>query len=276
MELKAAAFVPSLNPVFQEQTPPSLQTNSCKVGQVSYHIFSSYLGGMAMKTAFAGLLAYCVITQDISVLLPKIGLTVQIALGSITATWLIDVFRLRKHLLFEISLLYTIKTARNWMDRVTDHIILSAIPLKNHEQFIKDANVKAVLTMLEDSELHPGLVQPLLKDDYVKANIDHLQIPAPDYLGVALPQIIQGVEFLNQKIQNNETVLVHCKAGRGRSTTIVMCWLLMYGTNGQTFPNFEDAFAWAYELVKAKRPQINLNANQRLRIKEFWQNQCQK
>ena len=46
---------------------------------------------------------------------------------------------------------------------------------------------------------------------------------------------------------------VHCKAGRGRSTTLVLCYLVSYG--GYT-P--EDAL----EMVKGKRPQISLAAGQ--------------
>ncbi len=78
---------------------------------------------------------------------------------------------------------------------------------------------------------------------------------------------------MNAAITNDEkeVIYVHCKAGRGRSATIVVAYLLKYGTEGQTFKNFDEA----YGFVKKIRPQINLNKNQQSTILEYWRQDCQ-
>ena len=38
--------------------------------------------------------------------------------------------------------------------------------------------------------------------------------------------IQRGVAFIEEMNQNEKTVYVHCKAGRGRSTTLVACYLM--------------------------------------------------
>lgn len=56
--------------------------------------------------------------------------------------------------------------------------------------------------------------------------IDFKQIKVRDYIGVAsLDQIKEGVDFILKHKSLNQSVYVHCKAGRYRSALMVACYL---------------------------------------------------
>lgn len=57
--------------------------------------------------------------------------------------------------------------------------------------------------------------------------VEQLKLPTPDFIASPSPEFIdKGVAFiLNHRRQQN-SVYVHCKAGRTRSATIVACYLM--------------------------------------------------
>jgi protein-tyrosine phosphatase len=73
-------------------------------------------------------------------------------------------------------------------------------------------------------------------------------------------QIHEAVQYMRATIEqdNKAKVYVHCKAGRGRSATIVVAYLWKYGNGGQKFNTMKETYAF----VKSLRPQINLNEGQ--------------
>jgi len=56
--------------------------------------------------------------------------------------------------------------------------------------------------------------------------------------------------FIEQSLQNNDSVLVHCCFGRSRSSAIIAAFLMVHH-------NF--SFDEAYELLKSKRPTVRIN-----------------
>jgi atypical dual specificity phosphatase len=53
-----------------------------------------------------------------------------------------------------------------------------------------------------------------------------LHIRTVDYTPPALEDIAAAVRFMAEATGRNERVYVHCKAGRGRSATVVLCYLI--------------------------------------------------
>lgn len=184
----------------------------------------------------------------------------------------------RKELRYEVSLLYTValnKLTRNhsWWNEICDHLVLGAIPLrdKGHLWSIsREKRVSAVLTLLEKFENHkPGLfTTPVQPSDWKAAKVEHLQILAKDYNPVKMHHIVKGVQFIHEHIEKKETVYVHCKAGRGRSATVVVCYLLKH----KQLNNVSEAI----DFVKKRRPEISLNSKQRASIDGFFAAHCQK
>jgi protein-tyrosine phosphatase len=164
------------------------------------------------------------------ILSSSIQVVIGAGLGAIGLAALgVTLYLFRKKCLYEISLLYTMATQDEWWNEITPKIILGAVPLKNREHDEK-ISAQAVLTLLEDFELKNGLLScPVLKEDWEKRNMEVLQIPAEDFNPLTSEQMDQAVAFINQQVEANRTVHIHCKAGRGRSAIAVIAYLLKYG-----------------------------------------------
>lgn len=173
-----------------------------------------------------------------------------------------------KKLKYEASLAYTkLNPYSAWWTKIEPfNIYLGALPLLNngHLDQIIALGVTDVLSMVEDFEMEDGWFNKPVKPSDWEANgivVKHIQ--AVDFLPLKAEEIQEGVEYLAQKIQEGHLVYVHCKAGRGRSATIVICYLMQY--EGLTFEE-------AYRFVKEQRPHINLNDQQRQAILDYFPN----
>lgn len=240
---------------------------SRKVGKVSFHFFNTHLASLGIKSLLAlvfsaALLTATFLTTAIPLAIPAV------IIGGISIILLIQVLRSRKELLFEISLLHTVKAGgQEWCTPITNNIVLGALPLEHHKDMLQKLIVSKVLTMVEEFERKPGLVRSLSKQDLETIQIENKEIPSADFIGVSPENIHEGVEYVREAISKNDVVYIHCKAGRGRSATIVVSYLLKYGHEGQTFPDFKAA----YQFVKAKRPLINLNKRQQAAVEQYQQ-----
>jgi atypical dual specificity phosphatase len=258
-----------------------------KTSKVNIHFFNSHIACFVSKIAFyAGAGAAAVAYAPSVIIIPTLFAAkflavaffpipvVAIVTSVVAALFIGEILRKRKELLYEISLLYTLFGNKEWWNTITPQIVLGAIPLgPHHAQRLKKEGVNAVLTMLEDFELEQGIVQPISSDEWAQQGIEHHHIKAVDFTGVPVDQIQQGVAFLENQIRDGKKVYVHCKAGRGRSATIVVAYLLKQ-SYAQTNTTFSDAYAAIHQQVKAARPQINLNANQQQTIRDYYQRYC--
>ena len=136
-------------------------------------------------------------------------------------------------------LLGRILRIRPWWSRVNERIIIGALPFASDVPKMHAEGVRAVVNMCEEYE---GPVS-----EYESAGIVQLRLRTIDFTSPSFADLQTGVDFIQQHTQSNESVYVHCKAGRGRSATMVLCWLV--ATEGLT-P--EEAFAF----VKQKRRHV--------------------
>ncbi|KAA8523198.1 hypothetical protein F0562_009621 [Nyssa sinensis] len=98
---------------------------------------------------------------------------------------------------------------------------------------------------------------------YHAHGIDHLVIPTRDYLfAPSFVDINRAVDFIHKNASCDRTTYVHCKAGRGRSTTVVLCYLVEY-------KNMTPAAALEY--VRSRRPRVLLAPSQWKAVQEFKQ-----
>lgn len=162
---------------------------------------------------------------------------------------------------FYPSVLYNVVRSRvqadwNWYNEITPHIILGALPSKSTLAELKQLGVTAVVTLNQPHEL---FVQPA---EYESLGFAHLWLRTTDYLyAPTLEELHRGVAFISEHIKREgKPVYVHCKAGRGRSTTLVLCYLVSTG--------LMDVDA-AWSLVLSKRPQVCLAAAQWAAVREF-------
>ncbi len=140
--------------------------------------------------------------------------------------------------------------------KITDSLFLGRLPLKNTKDHIaiQKEGITAILTMTERFEnTSRGLVSnPVRPDDWQALGIKHAQIEIPDFTPPTPQQLDMAVAIVYNWLKAGEKVLVHCKAGRGRSAEVVIAYL--YQKHPDRYPTFEDARLF----VKSKRPHITV------------------
>ena len=163
-------------------------------------------------------------------------------------------------LLFIPTLLWNILLGRllkvrHWWDKLTEEpILLGALPFSRDVPQLQAEGVTGVINMCIE---YPG---PKLA--YEKSGIDQLWLPTVDFTPPTIADIRQAIEFIERHQKDGGKVYVHCKAGRGRSATVVLCWL-MY-RHGFT-P--EEAAVW----LARQRPHINRDLAERVVVRNFHQ-----
>ena len=128
---------------------------------------------------------------------------------------------------------------RAWWSHVDDGTILGALPFSSDVASLQAEGVRAVVNMCEE---YAGP-----EEVYERAGIVQLRLPTIDFTAPSLEHLKRGVAFIEQYVSAGQGVYVHCKAGRGRSATMMLCWLV--ATKDMT-P--EEAYAF---LLK-KRPHV--------------------
>ncbi|XP_010540815.1 PREDICTED: putative dual specificity protein phosphatase DSP8 [Tarenaya hassleriana] len=162
--------------------------------------------------------------------------------------------------LFYPTLIYNVfrnklESEFRWWDRVAEFILLGAVPFPSDVPRLKELGVCGVVTLNEPYET---LVPTSL---YKSHSIDHLVIPTRDYcFAPSMEAICKAVDFIHRNALAGKTTYVHCKAGRGRSTTIVMCYLVQH-------KHMTPEAAYAY--VRSIRPRVLLAASQWKAVVEY-------
>ncbi|XXG64320.1 hypothetical protein AAC387_Pa05g2305 [Persea americana] len=167
-------------------------------------------------------------------------------------------------ILFYPTLLYNvfrnkIQAEFRWWDEVDQFLLLGAVPFPTDVPRLKGLGVQGVITLNESYET---LVPTSLYHDH---GIEHLVIPTRDYLfAPSFVDINRAVNFIHKNASSGRTTYVHCKAGRGRSTTIVLCYLVKYK---------HMTPADALEHVRSKRPRVLLAPSQWKAVQEYGKHQ---
>ncbi|KAK4262575.1 hypothetical protein QN277_028120 [Acacia crassicarpa] len=163
--------------------------------------------------------------------------------------------------LFYPTLLYNVVRNKmqaefRWWDKVDESILLGAVPFPIDVPRLKELGVRGVITLNESYET---LVPTSL---YHAHGIDHLVIPTRDYcFAPSLHDICSAIDFIHENALAGRVTYVHCKAGRGRSTTVVICYLVHHKLMTPSA---------AYDYVKSIRPRVLLASSQWQAVLEYY------
>ncbi|GKB89906.1 putative dual specificity protein phosphatase DSP8 [Tanacetum coccineum] len=142
-----------------------------------------------------------------------------------------------------------------WWDHIDEFLLLGAVPFPKDVPRLKELGVGGVITLNESYEtLVPTSLYSLMElDNLVFRQCDYLFAPS-------FYDIDRAVEFIHRNATSGKTTYVHCKAGRGRSTTIVLCYLVEYK---HMTPDS------ALEYVRSRRPRVLLAPSQWKAVKNL-------
>ncbi|MHA1589720.1 MAG: protein-tyrosine phosphatase family protein [Candidatus Njordarchaeales archaeon] len=87
----------------------------------------------------------------------------------------------------------------------------------------KRHGIKAVVSLLEDHEFHVNI------DEIKQAGFEILWVPVKDMTAPTLDKLLKIVEWIDEKIEENKPVVVHCYGGYGRTGTVLAAYLVYKG-----------------------------------------------
>ena len=117
-------------------------------------------------------------------------------------------------------LLGRIFKVRRWWDLIDKQVILGARPFRRDAQRLRDLGVTGVVNMCEE---YFGPMR-----EYERLGIEQLHLPTIDFTHPLEEHVEAGAAFIDRHVGKGGVVYVHCKAGRARSATIVLWWLVRY------------------------------------------------
>jgi len=140
----------------------------------------------------------------------------------------------------------------SWWNRIDNYLILGALPLGSTVAELKSEGVQAVVNTCDE---YKGPITA-----YDKHDIKQLWIPVVDFTSPSVSQIETAVAYIEKHTKNGQTVYLHCKAGKGRSVTIALCYLMK-----SKKISAQEALI---HIIKA-RPQVSKYVWRRPCVKEF-------
>ena len=153
------------------------------------------------------------------------------------------------------ALLGRILKVRNWWDPIDDHVILGAFPFASDVKLLAKLGVRGVVNTCEE---YGGPVT-----EYEKHGIEQFHMPTIDFTHPAYEDVCGAVEFIESRIKKDQKVYIHCKAGRGRSATVAICWVMKAK---------KMSAAEAQRFLLEKRPHINQHLPERPVVQRFESN----
>ena len=137
------------------------------------------------------------------------------------------------------------------MSWVTDHL---AVGGRVHPEDIKAVAKVGITNIVDTRSEHCDDAQALSKE-----HIELLHLPANDSRPFTIEQMMQGAQWVQERIDQGGRVLIHCEHGVGRSVLLTCAVLVYDGMHAQH----------ALQLVQQKRWQAAPNHRQVRRLREF-------
>lgn len=158
-------------------------------------------------------------------------------------------------------LMYRLGLWRQW-DAIDEHVILGAIPVRGDLERLHALGVTAVINLCEE---FPGEPQKL-----AALGMTQLYLPTLDYHCPSLDDINTALDFIRTHTSSkgkrpsaanpSGSIYIHCKAGRGRSAAVALCYLMV--SRGLTAAD-------AAKLLKQLRPAVRRGIHEQEPIRAF-------
>lgn len=142
--------------------------------------------------------------------------------------------------------------ALNWWDIVDEQVLVGGALMFNDITRLRHQGVGAIVNLCAERS---DKAQRLST-----AEMDYLWLPVIDARPPTVPQILQGLAWIEDCLYRGRTVYIHCASGMGRSVTLLACWYLY--AHRMSVPQ-------VLVFIKKRRPQTSLTRGQLQRIDEI-------
>jgi len=106
----------------------------------------------------------------------------------------------------------------NHWDLIDPMILLGAVPSRADLRTLHGMGVRSIVNLCEEFAGHI--------EEMASLGMTQCHLPTLDYHCPPEDVLIRGVRFLGQETAAGRKTYVHCKAGQGRSATLVLCHLM--------------------------------------------------
>ncbi|EER03305.1 hypothetical protein Pmar_PMAR000542 [Perkinsus marinus ATCC 50983] len=100
-----------------------------------------------------------------------------------------------------------------------------------------------------------------LNREFGNSSVESRSFPMIDFVSPELHTVEAAVDYIDEQLEAGKCVYVHCKAGKGRSGTIVICWLMQH---------FRMSPEDAQEYLMKARPQVLKVLYKREVVREYY------
>ncbi|OBZ90194.1 Phosphatidylglycerophosphatase and protein-tyrosine phosphatase 1 [Choanephora cucurbitarum] len=149
-------------------------------------------------------------------------------------------------------------TGWSWYNRIDGHLILGALPTPSQIKTLRrQENVDTVINLCAE---FPGY-----KKLYKELDIQQIRLGIPDYSIPPVESIQHIIQQIDDRKQQNpkSTIYLHCKAGRGRSAIIAVCYLLR---------TYKLDLMTCQKLILERRTQVDKDLCQTDQVRLFYKN----
>jgi len=136
---------------------------------------------------------------------------------------------------------------------ITENLLISGEYDENDIFTIQKLGINCVIDMRSESLFDESLFESI--------GIKYFNIPVDNYFAPELEQIDTAIEYIKSHITTDNNILIHCKEGVGRSSLIIIAYLITTGL---------DLFE-SMEIVKSNRWGANLNNIQFQKLKKWYE-----
>lgn len=173
----------------------------------------------------------------------------------------------RKQLLYDVgvSSLYSLHKYKmfDWFNPISSNIYIGALPLRdlNHHNILPRKGIQTVISLVEKFELNDdNFLTPVQRSDWVQKGIRCEHIETPDFTPLSIEKLNYTAQLINDEVQRDRIIYVHCKAGRGRSAMAVIAYYMKF---------HHLSAQQAIQHVKNRRPTINMNSSQKNMLLDY-------
>jgi atypical dual specificity phosphatase len=118
---------------------------------------------------------------------------------------------------------------KNFSEIKGTNVLLGSIPNRLSGDMKKLEGVGAILSVNDPWERKPmGLSLPYEKEEWEKANVRYFEMNQPDHIPLSVKRANLAADWIHEQVSLGKKVLVHCRAGKGRSATAVAAYLIKY------------------------------------------------